>query len=332
MAFCTKCGVKIEGGMVCEQCKVSDSGTASPSPMVTGSASIGAFHTVSQPAGATASQPMTPSRRQSYPQEQKPYPQKGQYPAENRSVEQMYGPQSETKKTFDEFTNRVKKGVDRFQQSSVYRYFMKRIADTKAEQEDDNYTYSIALLGTLFGSLVLILLIRGIDIGSSFASFLSRISGKGMSFEDAKYIVEALKTARMSHLFESAMGMLWGVLISLFVPFATMLIVLKIDGTKPMKQVLIAFANRSVLTAVILSFIFVLSLIFRTLSIYTGIPGLLFMAACMLHSVACFSLMVSETKRIREEIRFYVFSAAFSLNLVLAFIVFLMADPFRSVW
>ncbi len=217
----------------------------------------------------------------------------------------------------------VGENFKKLQSSSAFKYYNKRIKNTLAAQEDDDFKLSLYSILAFYGLIAVTMLIRGADIMFGISGWFARFSGQSFGFREAEALLEGIKLSKSFGV--NVFGVNLSVLV-IFVVIAALsaggLFVIYKFAKKSISDFVIGYANRLTLANVLLAVAFVFSLIFRKFSIAFGFPSLLIMAALLLNNSACVTLAIGETGGLKKPI-FYLFAAVQFVQMALSLIVML---------
>lgn len=219
------------------------------------------------------------------------------------------------KETVAAIQKNMKEGFSKMTSSSMFKYYEKRIFNTAATQPDDNYRFSLYAIGAFYGTLLLTLLVRGLDLMFGLGGFILTMSGQKFGVREAERFID-----NMSLIKERFPGLAGGVIVSVLVlsllSVVVPLVLYKLDKEKTVKDFVIGYANRLVLSTLLLIVVLLITVALRTLSMGTGIPAIMFVLAVFLNNMAGLTLMIGETK-FKENIKFYIYSAAIFVQFIL---------------
>lgn len=247
MAFCTKCGKQIETGTVCGDCAISNQ--SAPIPNVTSE----------QPPQPPVQQAQPVQQPQPISQPQQPLQQQ---PAQAQAVQQPQQPSAVT-----DMKNKVK-------EHHAFKYYLKRLSNTAANQADDDFKLSLYAVIALFAGFTLVSLVNIIFGGSFLRGYYTRL--------------------------------MFVVLIAVCSFFGATYAMYAVAKKADFKKLIVNFANRSVLAVCMLAVSFVLSLIGGLLRLGGTVSALLWSLAFMLISLASVTLSVEETSQINSSRKFYI--------------------------
>lgn len=232
---------------------------------------------------------------------------------------QNAGDANKAQMTMESIQKNIKEGFGKVTSSSVFQYYKKRLFNTDARQDDDNFKLSLYGIIAFYGALLLTLLIRGMDILLGLGGVFARMAGQSFGMDEAKSFIEMMKYtggAPGGVIFTIALN----ILITAAIGGGLALVFYKLDKSKTMQDFVCAYGNRLVLATLLILVTFLFSLLFRVFSIGTGFSAILFLIALFLNSMAGLTLTIGETN-VGGKIKFYVYSAAVFLQFVVMIFV-----------
>lgn len=253
--------------------------------------------------------------------------------AERRSEATSENPSMESIKNFGQNLGRnLGQNFNQMKESDFFNYCKKRLKNTAPKQDDDDFRNSLIILGT-YAVLYIIsaFLLAKKLMGAITYSSLKNSVFRSISASDIKEQLSMISGEGLAVFRGITFLPLIGIILALVV---TILLVSYYDKSLSPREILIAQANRSILSVAFLFVGFVSGLLLGSFTIATSIPFYLIAISALMQQVSSLMIAVEETKALDSNKKYYVFVVCATIYTILYFLISksYLSNAFKGIY
>lgn len=252
---------------------------------------------------------------------------------EKRSEATSENPSMESIKNFGQNLGRnLGQNFNQMKESDFFNYCKKRLKNTAPKQEDDDFKSSVIILGT-YAVLYIIsaFLLAKKLMGAITYSSLKNSAFGGISASRINEQLSMISGEGLAVFRGITFLPLIGIILALVV---TILLVSYYDKSLSPREILIAQANRSILSVAFLFVGFVSGLLLGSFTIATSIPFYLIAISALMQQVSSLMIAVEETKALDSNKKYYVFVVCATIYTILYFLISksYLSNAFKGIY